>query len=94
MRRREVFALLGGGATTWPVIVRGQHMSMMAKRSLDDEGTELADAEEARAEAVVLSGGMLKDGRSPLLENEEWRLRVTDQAGAQMCALTFSADRS
>ena len=31
------------------------------KEIIDNEGTELADLDEARAEAIVLSGEMLKD---------------------------------
>jgi hypothetical protein len=59
---------------------------------IDHEGTELADAEDARVEAVVLSGGMLKDAGPRFWNNGEWRLHVTDEAGATVCALLFSAE--
>ena len=61
---------------------------------IDDEGTELAGLDEARAEAIVLSGEMLRDSGGKFWNNGVWQLRVTDEAGDNVCALTFSADRS
>ena len=61
---------------------------------LDTEGTELAGLEEARAEAVVLSGAMLKDAGQKFWNNGEWRLQVADGAGETVCALRFSAERA
>jgi hypothetical protein len=60
----------------------------------DTEGTELADIEEARAEAVVLSGELLRDLGGQFWNSSEWQIRVVDDAGDKVCALTFSADRS
>jgi uncharacterized protein DUF6894 len=60
----------------------------------DTEGTVLADADAARAEAIVLSGAMLKDLGGEFWSNGEWQIRVVDEAGNKVCALTFSADRS
>jgi hypothetical protein len=60
----------------------------------DTEGTELADIEEARAEAVVLSGELLRDLGGRFWNSSEWQIRVEDEAGDKVCALTFSADRS
>ena len=56
------------------------------------EGTELAGLEEARTEAVVLSGAMLKDAGRKFWNNGEWRLQVADEAGEQCapCALVPS----
>jgi hypothetical protein len=59
---------------------------------LDKEGTELAGFDEARAEAVVLSGAMLKDAGRKFWNNGEWRLQVVDEAGATVCALRFTAE--
>ena len=49
---------------------------------LDDEGTELEDAEAARQEALRTSGGILRDGDGARLwSGRPWRLWVTDQPG-------------
>jgi len=49
----------------------------------------LAGEAEARAEAIVVSGEMLRD-----LGGTFWQVRLEDEAGNKVCALTFSADRS
>jgi hypothetical protein len=61
---------------------------------LDEEGTELAGLDEARAEAIVVSGEMLRDVGGKFWGNGQWQIRVTDEAGDKVCALTFAADRS
>ncbi len=59
--------------------------SWTAERSSDHEGTEPAGVDKARAEAVALSGAMLKDaGRDAMA------LQVLDEAGA--IVLRFSAE--
>ena len=60
----------------------------------DTVGTVLAGIPEARAEAIVVSGEMLKDLGGRFWNNGQWQVRVTDKAGNKVCALTFSADRS
>jgi hypothetical protein len=60
----------------------------------DNDGTELADSEEARSEAVVLSGELLRDLGSQFWNSSEWQIHVEDEAGDKVCALKFSADRS
>ena len=57
-------------------------------------GTVLANVDEARAEAIVLSGAMLRDAGGKFWNNGQWQLRVTDDAGNKICAFTFAADRS
>jgi hypothetical protein len=64
------------------------------KEFLDDTGTELAGPDEARAEAIVVSGEMLRDLGGRFWGNGQWQVRVEDEAGEKVCALTFSADRS
>ena len=59
----------------------------------DTVGTVLAGEAEARAEAIVVSGEMLKDLGGAFWNNGEWQVRVEDEAGNKVCALTFSADR-
>ena len=45
---------------------------------LDKVGTELADAGEARREAVRFAGALLRDRSQALWEGTRWRLLVTD----------------
>ena len=61
---------------------------------LDSVGTVLAGETEARTEAIVVSGEMLKDLGGTFWNNGEWQVRVEDEPGNKVCALTFSADRS
>jgi hypothetical protein len=68
-------------------VINGRHI-------IDDEGTEFAGLDEARAEAIVTSGEMLKDLGGKFWSNCEWQMRVTDEAGDKVCVLTFAADRS
>lgn len=60
---------------------------------LDDEGVELAGADEARAQAVVSAGEMLKDHGPKFWNHGEWRMVVLDESGATVCALRFEAER-
>src|SRR3954469_25315023 len=55
----------------------------------DTEGTVLANPDAARAEAIVVSGEMLKDLGGAFWNNGEWQVRVEDEAGNKVCALTF-----
>jgi hypothetical protein len=59
---------------------------------LDREGTELADDAEARAQAVMLAGGMLRDIGCDFWNSGHWRLRVVNEAGRTVCALRLAAD--
>lgn len=59
---------------------------------LDHDGVELRDVAEARAQAVVVSGEALKDHGAQFWTGEEWRMWVTDEAGATVCALRFTAE--
>ena len=60
----------------------------------DNVGTVLANVDEVRAEAIVLSGAMLKESATTFWNNGQWQVRVEDEAGNKVCALTLSADRS
>jgi hypothetical protein len=62
--------------------------------TLDTVGTVLAGEAEARAEAIVVSGEMLRDLGGKFWNTGEWQVRVEDKAGNRVCALTFSAARS
>jgi len=59
----------------------------------DTVGTVLAGEAEARTEAIVVSGEMLKDLGGAFWNNGQWQVRVEDETGNKVCALTFSADR-
>ena len=61
---------------------------------IDEEGTVLPGMDEARAEAIVLSGEMLRDAGGKFWNNGAWQLRGFVEAGEKVCALTFAADRS
>jgi hypothetical protein len=41
----------------------------------------------------VLSGAMLKESATTFWNNGQWQVRVVDEAGNKVCALTFSAHR-
>jgi hypothetical protein len=58
---------------------------------LDRVGTELAGPDAARAEAVRTAGAILKDLGSEFWNSGEWIMRVTDESGAAVCTLRFSA---
>ena len=64
------------------------------KEIIDNEGTMLAGVDEARAEAIVVSGEMLRDLGGKFWGHGQWQIRVTDEAGEKVCALTFAADHS
>src|SRR3954470_11372111 len=64
------------------------------KEIIDQVGTELAGDDEARDEAIVVSGEMLRGVGREFWNNGEWRLWVVDQAGRTVCALRFSAEHA
>lgn len=55
----------------------------------DDTGTVCADAIEARAEAVVAAGEMLRDLDGRFWQISDWRMQVTDEQGATVCTLSI-----
>ena len=59
---------------------------------IDQDGTEFPNREEARAEAVVVAGEMLRDVGGKFWNSPDWRIWVTDEAGQTVCALNFSAE--
>ncbi len=61
------------------------------RERLDEEGVELADAEQARAAAITAAGENLRDiGRS--FAGSRWRMWVTDEGGATVCEVRVSVD--
>jgi hypothetical protein len=61
----------------------------------DNEGSEFADLDSARSEAVRLSGEILQEGHtSSLWQGQPWQLQVTDGPlgqGRLLFTLNFSA---
>jgi hypothetical protein len=59
---------------------------------IDDVGVELAGPAEARAVAVINSGEAFRDLGLKFWASPEWLTWVTDERGATVCALSFSAE--
>ena len=57
----------------------------------DKEGTELPDVKAARIEAIATGGTMLRDTAS-YWDGTEWQMQVTDESGATLFILRFSAE--
>src|SRR5215203_343861 len=55
----------------------------------DTEGTVLANSDAARAEAIIVSGEMLKDLGGEFWGNGEWQVRVEDEAGTRSALSPF-----
>jgi hypothetical protein len=60
--------------------------------SRDTEGTELRDIYTAQAEAIHLSGALLRDLGAKFWNGTEWRLEVADARGCALFVLRFSAE--
>ena len=59
---------------------------------MDNDGVELSGHDEARTQAIVNSGEVLRDLGAKFWTSDEWRLWVTDESGETVCALRFSAE--
>ena len=57
----------------------------------DPEGTELSGIFEAQAEAVRLSGELLREIGREFWDGGLWKVEVTDQTGRALFTLTFTA---
>lgn len=60
--------------------------------SRDEDGTELPDIYTAQAEAIRLSGEILRDMGAKFWSGTHWQLEVADERGAILFVLTFSAE--
>ena len=58
----------------------------------DNRGVDLADRDTAHREAIVTAGEMLKETGRKFLRGDVWEMHVTDEAGATVCRLRFSAE--
>jgi hypothetical protein len=61
------------------------------KKIEDHEGTELPDLRSVRVEAVALAGALLRD-HAPSWDGTDWTMTVTDEAGAPVFKICFSAE--
>lgn len=59
----------------------------------DKLGTELADDDAAKSEAIITAGTILKDLGSRFWQGEDWMMRVDRATGGTVCELRFSAKR-
>ena len=58
----------------------------------DDEGTELAGVVQARTQAILTAGEMIRSDGATVRNGSDWRMNVTDEAGDRLFTLRFSAD--
>jgi hypothetical protein len=58
----------------------------------DKEGVVLSGSDEARRQAVIASGEMLKDFGIRLWSHPDWHMWVTDEAGKTICTLAVIAE--
>lgn len=62
-------------------------------RDVDRVGVELADVAAARAQAVKLSGELLKEKEDVVWNGQDCRVEVTDSAGRLLfCIVTLAID--
>jgi hypothetical protein len=58
----------------------------------DSEGIELPGRNEAHRQALTTAGEMLREMNREFLAGDVWEMHVTDEAGATVCRLMFSAE--
>jgi hypothetical protein len=58
----------------------------------DTEGTELAGIAEAREQAILAAGEMIRHDGHTVWNNSPWIMNVTDETGAAVFTLRFAAD--
>lgn len=59
------------------------------RRSRGDQGTELADSEHAKREAVQLAGRIIGDEARDIVRGRDWYLEVRDEHGSLAARLDF-----
>ena len=58
----------------------------------DEEGTECADIYVAQAQAICMSGEIMRDLGAKFWNGENWRLEVTDAEGHKLFVVRSSAE--
>lgn len=61
------------------------------RKIMDKEGTVLPDVKAARVEAIA-TGGTMPRHTASYWDGTEWRMNVTDDGGATVFTLRFSAE--
>ncbi len=56
----------------------------------DVDGVTLASDDEARSQAVITAGEMLKEKGDAFWTSGEWRMDVADEAGVVVCSLRLT----
>ena len=56
----------------------------------DSLGTVLPGTDDARTQAVIATGEMLRDLNGAFWNDPEWRMHVTDEDGATVCEIRIS----
>jgi len=62
------------------------------KDFIDEDGTELAGIDEARTQAIIMAGEILKEVGPTLWHGAKWHMDVLDEAGVTVVRLNFSAE--
>jgi hypothetical protein len=63
-------------------------------RFTDEEGVEFATPQEARAQAIVTCGEMMRDAPAAFWGSRPWSVTVTDHAGLIMWELSIGGQAS
>ncbi len=58
---------------------------------IDEEGQELSGAAEARVQAIIFAGALLRDEPNLVWDGQRFEVRVTDEAGKPVTAVHVSA---
>ena len=61
---------------------------------LDRDGTEFADIYTAQAEAIRLSGEVLREMQAKFWNEKEWKMEVADERGRVLFTLRFLGQES
>ena len=62
------------------------------QRSPDEEGTVLKDASEARQQAIMTAGAIIRDDVDLVSNGAVWSMTVADERGTILCRLRFTAE--
>jgi hypothetical protein len=58
---------------------------------IDEEGQELSSAAEARVQAIIFAGSLLRDEPNLVWDGQQFEVRVTDEAGKPVTAVHVCA---
>ncbi len=58
---------------------------------IDEDGQELVSAAEARVQAIIFAGALLRDDPNLIWDGEGFEVRVTDEAGKPVTTVHVSA---